>query len=351
MIEFVIKRFLYGILVIFGVVIVVFFIFHILPGDPVHMLAGKDANALTRKEIAKDLGLDLPLHQQLLMYLQDFSPISMHENTEANRKKYDYVIAIPIANNTLVVKRPYLRRSYQTGKRVDEILVENIVGTLWLAVASMGFATFFGVLLGIIAALNQNKFIDNFIVTTSVIGISAPSFIAAILISIAFGYYLHDWTGLEMRGPLWVTDVNGKTLALRNIILPALTLGLRPLSIIVQLTRSSMIEVLTQDYIRTAKAKGLNRYQIIAKHALKNAMNPVITAVSGWLATLMGGAFFIEYIFQWKGLGAVTIKAVEQLDFPVVMGSTLVVAIFFIIISIIVDILYAITDPRVRLKG
>jgi peptide/nickel transport system permease protein len=350
MIEFITKRFFYGILVIFGVVIVVFFIFHVLPGNPVNMLAGKDANALTRKEIAKDLGLDLPLSEQLLMYLQDFSPISIHENTPANQQKYDYILSFSIATKSFVLKRPYLRRSYQTGKRVDEILMENLVGTLWLAAASMTFATFFGVLLGIIAALNQNKFVDHLIVTTSVIGISAPSFIAAILISIAFGYYLHDWTGLEMRGPLWVIDENGRTLMLRNIILPAFTLGLRPLSIIVQLTRSSMIEVLTQDYIRTAKAKGLNRYQIIAKHALKNAMNPVITAVSGWLATLMGGAFFIEYIFQWKGLGAVTIKAVEQLDFPVVMGSTLVVAVFFILISIIVDILYAVTDPRVRLK-
>jgi ABC-type dipeptide/oligopeptide/nickel transport system permease component len=350
MLEFIVKRLLYGVLVIFGVVIAVFFIFHILPGDPVNMLAGKDANALTRKEIAKDLGLDLPLEQQLLMYLQDFSPISIHEDTPENNKKYDYVLHISIANKALVLKYPYLRRSYQTGKKVGEILVENLIGTIILALASMTFATVVGVLLGIIAALNQNKFIDNFIVTMSVVGISAPSFIAAILISMAFGYYLHDWTGLEMRGPLWVTDENGQILRLRNIILPAFTLGLRPLSIIVQLTRSSMLEVLTQDYIRTAKAKGLNRYQIIAKHALKNAMNPVITAVSGWLATLMGGAFFIEYIFQWKGLGAVTIKAVEQLDFPVVMGSTLVVAIFFILISIVVDILYAVTDPRVRLK-
>jgi ABC-type dipeptide/oligopeptide/nickel transport system permease component len=351
MIEFVIKRLLYGVLVIFGVVIVVFCIFHVLPGNPVDMLAGKDANALSRKEIAKDLGLDLPLSEQLLLYLQDFSPISIHKDTPANAQKYDYIASITIQQKVLVLKMPYLRRSYQTGKRVDEILIENLYGTLWLAGASMFFATILGVILGIIAALNQNKFIDHFLITASVIGISAPSFIAAILISIIFGYYLHDWTGLEMRGPLWVTTETGRVLALRNIILPAFTLGLRPLAIIVQLTRSSMIEVLAQDYIRTAKAKGLNRYQIIGKHAMKNAMNPVITAVSGWLATLVGGAFFIEYIFQWKGLGSVTIKAVEQLDFPVVMGATLVVAVFFILISIAVDILYAVIDPRVRLKS
>lgn len=351
MFEFIAKRLLYGIMVVFGVLIVVFFIFHILPGNPINMLAGRDTSAMTRKEMAKDLGLDLPLSEQLMYYLQDFSPISVHENTPTNAAKYDYLLSVGYANKVLVLKAPYLRRSYQTGKKVGDILVENLIGTLWLAAASMLFATLFGVLFGIIAALNQNKWIDHLLVTGSVIGISAPSFVAAILISICFGYYLHDYTGLEMRGPLWVINEQGKVLVMKNIILPAFTLGLRPLAIIVQLTRSSMIEVLAQDYIRTAKAKGLDRYQIIAKHALKNAMNPVITAVSGWLATLVGGAFFIEYIFQWKGLGYVTIKAVEQLDFPVVMGSTLIVAIFFIIISVAVDILYAVVDPRVRLKG
>ncbi len=351
MFQFIARRLLYGVMVIFGVLVVVFFIFHILPGDPINMLAGRDTSAMTRREMAKDLGLDLPLSEQLGQYLQDFSPIALHDNTIANEKKYSYLLSLGIGSKVLVLKAPYLRRSYQTGKRVDDILIENLIGTLWLAFASMLFATAFGVLFGIIAALNQNKWIDHLLVTASVIGISAPSFVAAILISLLFGYYLHDYTGLEMRGPLWVINEQGRELALKNIILPAFTLGLRPLAIIVQLTRSSMLEVLTQDYIRTAKAKGLNRYQIIAKHALKNAMNPVITAVSGWLATLVGGAFFIEYIFQWKGLGYITIKSVEQLDFPVVMGSTLIVAIFFILISIAVDILYAVVDPRVRLKG
>src|SRR5690606_4111971 len=128
------------------------------------------------------------------------------------------------------------------------------------------------------------------------------------------------------------------------------TLGLRPLSIIVQLTRSSMLDELGQDYIRTARAKGLGNKKIILKHALKNALNPVITAVSGWLASLMAGAFFVEYIFDWKGLGSITIAAVYQLDFPVVMGTTLFVGVVFIVVNIFVDILYAMVDPRVRLK-
>ena len=139
-------------------------------------------------------------------------------------------------------------------------------------------------------------------------------------------------------------------MALKNLILPAFTLGIRPLAIIVQLTRSSMLDVLSQDYIRTAKAKGLSYYKVITKHALKNAINPVITAVSGWFASLMAGAFFIEHIFNWKGLGSTTIKAVQTLDFPVVMGSTLFIGAIFVIVNIFVDLLYAMADPRVRLN-
>jgi peptide/nickel transport system permease protein len=183
-----------------------------------------------------------------------------------------------------------------------------------------------------------------------VLGISIPTFLSAILFSIIFGYYLSDITGLNLTGQLWETHpLRGRELHLENIILPAITLGIRPLSIIVQLTRSSMLDILSRDYIRTARAKGLGPVSVFLKHALKNALNPVITAVSGWLASLMAGAFFVEYIFDWKGLGFVTIKAVESLDFPVVMGSTLIIAIIFILINIFVDILYAMVDPRIRL--
>ena len=136
---------------------------------------------------------------------------------------------------------------------------------------------------------------------------------------------------------------------LRNLLLPAVALGIRPLAIITQLTRSSMLDVLGQDYIRTARAKGLSQMATVLHHALRNALNPVVTAVSGWLASLMAGAFFIEYIFNWKGLGTVTLRAVENLDFPVVMGATLFVAALFVVINIAVDVLYAVLDPRVKL--
>jgi peptide/nickel transport system permease protein len=228
--------------------------------------------------------------------------------------------------------------------------MENIGSTFILAFFAMLLATVLGIVAGVIAALNRNKWIDHVIISLSVFGMSIPTFLSAILFAIIFGYYLSDWTGLNLTGQLWVTHpILGKQLHLKNIILPAITLGIRPLSIIVQLTRSSMLDVMSKDYIRTAKAKGLNSLNIFMRHALKNAINPVITAVTGWLASLMAGAFFVEYIFDWKGLGFVTIKAVQSLDFPVVMGSTLLIAIIFIIINIFVDILYAAVDPRIRL--
>ncbi len=167
-----------------------------------------------------------------------------------------------------------------------------------------------------------------------------------------FGFYLSEYTGLNMTGYMWEPDVynGGRRLDLKNLILPAFTLGIRPLAIITQLTRSSMVEVMSQDYIRTGRAKGLGNMKLVLKHALKNALNPVVTAVSGWLASLMAGAFFVEYIFSWQGLGTRTIKAVEHLDLPVIMGVTLVVAMAFIVINIFVDLLYALLDPRVRLQ-
>jgi ABC-type dipeptide/oligopeptide/nickel transport system permease component len=139
-----------------------------------------------------------------------------------------------------------------------------------------------------------------------------------------------------------------RRLTLQNLILPAFTLGIRPLAIITQLTRSSMLDVLDQDFIRTAYAKGLSKRKVIWRHALRNALNPVITAVTGWFAELLAGAFFIEYIFGWRGIGKVTVDALEKLDFPVVMGSVLVTAAFFVLINMLSDVLYGLIDPRVQ---
>jgi peptide/nickel transport system permease protein len=167
-----------------------------------------------------------------------------------------------------------------------------------------------------------------------------------------FGFVLTDWTGLHISGS-WF-DVNGNTghrnISLQNLILPAITLGIRPMAIITQLTRSAMLDVLDQDYIRTAYAKGLSKRKVIWKHGLRNALNPVITAITGWFAELLAGAFFVEYIFGWQGIGKVTVDALEKLDYPVVMGSVLVAATFFILINILADVLYGVVDPRVKIQ-
>ncbi len=352
MTKFILKRILYGFGVIFGVLIVVFFIFNVLPGDPVEMMVGQRSDVATRDAIQKELGLDRPMSVQLGYYLNDFSPISVHENTQYNLEKYEYIKLCKIKKSVLVLKKPYLRRSFQTNKRVDEIIFDHMEGTFWLSISSMLFATFLGILFGIVSALKPNSSLDYSLSVLSILGISVPSFVAAILMSWVFAVILAEYTGLEVTGSLWETDSlgEGRHLAIKNLILPTITLGLRPLAIIVQLTRGSMMEVLSQDYIRTARAKGLRNYKIIIKHALKNALNPVITAVSGWLASLMAGAFFVEMIFNWKGLGLVTINAVMSLDFPVVMGCTIFVAFVFVVINILVDILYAVIDPRVKIK-
>lgn len=351
MLRFLLKRISYGILVLFGVVVVVFLLFHALPGDPVSLIAGQRSDISTRQAITKELGLDKPLSIQFLRYVNDLSFISIHEKLPQNHAKYGYEEIMDFGRFVVVFKWPYMRRSFQTNKKVTEIIIDNVDDTLWLAISAMAISSIFGVALGVIAALNQNTFLDHALISVSVLGISIPSFVSAILMAMVFGYYLSDYTGLNLTGQLWVNHpLRGRELQLHNLILPAITLGIRPLAIIVQLTRSAMLEVLSQDYIRTAYAKGLNRYHVVIKHALKNSMNPVITAVSGWLASLMAGAFFVEYIFDWKGLGFITIKAVQSLDFPVVMGVTLFVAAVFVLINIFVDLMYAVIDPRIRLS-
>jgi ABC-type dipeptide/oligopeptide/nickel transport system permease component len=347
---FLLSRLGHGLLILLGVVVVVFFLFNVLPGDPVAMLAGQRNDLATREALTAELGLDKPLGQQLLFYVNDISPLSLHPASAANAEKYRYHPIGQVGGRVLVWKSPYLRRSFQSNKPVTDILLDHLPGTLWLAGAAMLIATFFGVLFGVLAALKPHSWLDHTLIATSVLGISVPSFVAAILIAITFGFYWSDITGLSLTGQLYEMDAfAGPQLVWRNLLLPAVALGIRPLAIIAQLTRSSMIEVLSQDYIRTARAKGLSGYRVVVGHGLKNGLNPVITAVSGWLASLLAGAFFIEYIFNWKGIGAVTLHAVENLDFPVVMGATLFIAFLFILINMAVDVLYALIDPRVKI--
>jgi len=232
------------------------------------------------------------------------------------------------------------------------MLMEALPGTIILAFLAMFIATISGMALGILAAVKKDTWMDSAAIFTSVLGISAPSFFMSIVIAYVFGFVLNHYTGLQMTGSLFDTDpYNGRQWQLKNAILPALTLGIRPMAIIAQLTRGSMLDILNQDFIRTAYAKGLSQKQVIWRHALRNALNPVITAITGWFAELLAGAFFVEYIFGWKGIGKITVDALAKLDFPVVMGSVLVTSFFFIAVNALTDWLYRVVDPRLRLNG
>ncbi|MCO6496239.1 MAG: ABC transporter permease [Chitinophagaceae bacterium] len=348
MLQILIKRLLYGILVLAGVVIVVFLTFQAF-GDPARMVLGQSGDAKTIENIRKELYLDQPKWKQFVFYVNDISPVSFHTAEEIEQKQLKGFF---IGGKTkLAFKVPYLRRSYQTKKEVTAVLMEALPGTIMLAVAAMFIAVVLGIPLGILAAVKKNTWMDTSAVVTSVIGISAPSFYMAIVIAYVFGLVLHQYTGLPLTGSWFdIDETTGRRyLTLQNLVLPAVTLGIRPLAIITQLTRSSMLDVLNQDFIRTAYAKGLSKSRVIWQHALRNALNPVVTAITGWFAELLAGAFFVEYIFGYKGIGKITVDALENLDYPVVMGSVLLAASIFVLINILSDFLYALIDPRVKI--
>lgn len=345
--RYIASKLLYAVAVITGVVALVFVLFQGF-GDPARLVLGQTGDSATIQNIRKELYLDQPKWKQFAYYLNDISPVSVHNREEIRTKKLKGFFVG--GETTLAFKLPYLRTSYQTKRDVLSVLAEALPGTLLLAVAAMSFATVIGILLGILAAVKQNTWLDHSAIFTSILGISAPSFFMAILIAYWFAMVLGSYTGLNLTGSYFEYDeyTGERYLSLRNLILPAFTLGIRPLAIITQLTRSAMLEVLNQDYIRTAYAKGLSKTAVIFKHALPNALNPVLTAITGWFAELLAGAFFVEYIFGWKGIGKITVDALDQLDFPVVMGSVLVTASLFVIINMLADFLYAWVDPRIK---
>ena len=359
MVKFIVKRLFYGFLVLLGVITVVFLLFNVLPGDPARMMLGQRADQASIDAINKDLGRDKPITTQFLMYLNDLSVISVHAPNDKehylylNPDKYSsYQKLFPISSTkTIVLKYPYLRRSYITKRKVSDIIIETLPETTVLAFSSIAFGSFFGILLGIFSALKKNTWFDKSALIFAIFGMALPSFFIGLIIAWFFGFILRDFTGLNNVGSLFTTDDFGEEhLSLKNLILPTITLGLRPLAIIIQLTRSSLLDILSQDYIRTATAKGLTFYKVVFKHALKNALNPVITAISGWFAGLMAGAVFVEIIFNWKGIGYEVVDALNKNDLPVVMGATLVFAVIFVLINIAVDITYGILDPRIRVQ-
>jgi peptide/nickel transport system permease protein len=324
------------------------------------------------------------------------------------------VVLFERGSTALWLKLPYLGRSWLTERGVGAILREALPGTFLLAILAMTFALAMGIALGVWAALRKGSGLDRALLFVASIGMSGPSFFMAILIAWLFGYVWFasigvslwlilvpavvfslrrlkvsafgrmgafaiyalalaiggvlaflstQWmafpglvvnlpgTGLPMNGSLFEVDVwAGEQLALKHLMLPVLTLGIRPLAVIVQLTRNSVLEVMSQDFVRTARAKGLSERQVMVKHVLRNAMNPVITAASGWLASMLAGAVFVEFVFGYKGLGMEVFRSLEKNDLPVVMGAVMVIAAIFVVINTCVDVVYGWIDPRVRLS-
>jgi peptide/nickel transport system permease protein len=343
------------VLTLFGVVTVIFILFTILPGDPARMMLGQNETAQQIEIVKKKYGFDKPVGIQYLQYINDLSPLSFHSTKQSDysflsKGKYTALKLFMMGNTQVVLKLPYLRESFQkNGKKVSSVIAETLPNTVILAVTAICIAMVLGILLGILSVLFKDGWVDKTIQLVSTFGMSVPSFFSAILFAWLFGFVLHEYTGLSMTGSLYEVDDfgEGSYIQLKNLILPALVLGIRPLAVVTQLMRNSLLEVLSQDYIRTARAKGLSFYQVIKNHALKNALNPVITAISGWFASMLAGAVFVEYIFGWNGLGKEIVEALNTLDLPIIMGAVLVIASLFILINIFVDLIYGWLDPKV----
>lgn len=356
MLKYLLHKIAYGVLTLFGVVTIVFILFNWL-GDPARMMLDQNASQEQVEQVNHKYGFDKPFIKQYLYYINDLAPLSFHSTnttdyTALDKNKFDYLELTTLGETTLILKKAYLRESYyKQGKQVSEIIAETLPNTAILAVLAISIAIVLGIFLGIVSALYKDSFLDKFIAIVSTIGMSLPSFFAAILFAWFFGFLLHNYTGLNMTGSLYEVDDFGEGIFIqwKNLILPAFVLGIRPLAVIIQLMRNSLLEVLNKDYIRTARAKGLSKSQIIRKHALKNALNPVVTAISGWFASLLAGAVFVEFIFGWNGLGKEIVNALNQSDLPVIMGAVLVIATLFIIINILLDFVYAWLDPKIRL--
>lgn len=306
MTAYVVRKILYSILVLIGVIVVTFFIRP--PGDPARVLLGQRATDEAVTALREQLGLDQSLPVQIGRY---FSRLVQGD----------------------------LGTSITTRQPVVEIITDRFPATAILAVTSMALATFLGILAGVIAAWRPGKWTDSITMISSQAGIALPSFVVGLLFVLLFGVVL-EWfpnSGYVDRG-------------IEYLVLPMTTLAIRPLSIIARVTRASMLDVLGQDYIRTARAKGLSWVVVFLKHGLRNALNPIITTVSAWFAGLLAGTYFVEAVFNWPGIGLAAFSAIEKLDFPVIQGMVLLTAVIFVFVNTLVDLLYGIVDPKVRVQ-
>ncbi len=334
LLSFVVRRILSLIPTVFGISVLVFLMIHMVPGDPAEMMLGERAPKEALEQLRKQLGLNEPLYVQYGLFLSRLA-------------------------------RGDLGRALRTNEKITKEIAERFPATVELSIAAMIFAVTLGMLAGIISATKQYSVFDYSSMVLSLVGVSMPIFWLGLILMIVFSVHL-GWLPLSGRlsyniqletvTGLYIVDsiLTGNWPALKDavwhIILPAFTLSTIPMAIIARITRSSMLEVLRQDYIRTAKAKGLSPTMVHYKHALKNALIPVITVIGLQFGILLGGAILTETIFAWPGIGLWLLNAVYARDFNAVQGGTMLIATTFVTINMLVDILYAWVNPRIKVS-
>ena len=332
MIRFALQKIALAVLTLWGVATLVFLLFTLVPGDPAQMMLGKRDDPEALAAVRAKYGLDQPLSVQYVQYLGRISPVNF-------------------SGKGTLFKAPDFGESFQRkGQKVSALIGQTFPNTALLALTAIGFAAIVGGVLGAIVAYREGTKLDQILTTFSVLGMSLPSFFTAVLFAWIFAYLLGPWTGLNLTGSLYVVDdyTGERYLQLKNLILPALTLGIRPIGVVLQLTRNSVLRVAQQDFVRTARAKGLKEGQVFFRHILPVASNPIITTISGWFASLLAGAVFVEIIFGWNGMGKLLVEALNTRDLPITMGCVMAIAAIFVFLTTVVDVLYAVLDPRIR---
>lgn len=321
------------------------------PVDPATLSFGQQMSDKALELKQKELSLDKSVSKQIALYLNDLSPLSIYKNNSSTLQKFSSSTIYQGSEQSFVIKMPYFRESYQTGEKVWTTMTRVLPNTLILALSSILIASFIGILLGIIAALKKDTWLDGFIVSLSTLGYSVPSYVSAILLSLIFGFYLKAWTGLNMQGSLLtLNDLGDEVTQWKNLILPSIALGVRPVAVITQISRNAMLGVMSKPFVLTAKSKGLTTKQLVGKHVFKNMMNPVVTTISGWFAALLAGAFFVESIFNYNGMGLLTVNSLLNYDTPLLLGCIILVASIFIVLNLLIDVVYLFLDPKIRIS-
>lgn len=343
------KRSLLSLISILAVIMIIYFIIYKSNIDPTSLNLGQRNDSKTIENLKRQNYFDQNYFVQIIKYLSDISPIQFISINDFRLENYKFRTLAQFGQTLLIIKVPYLRRSIVNGELVGQLIIKAMLPTLLLAFSSILIAILAGIGLGILSVQFYNKWQDHFISSFCSLGFSIPSYISAIFFSIVFGFILFPLLGLPMQGSLYeLNDSGDSQLKLVNLILPSIALGIRPISVICQMTRSSILEVMQQNYIRTAKAKGLPSVRFIGQHLLKNAMNPIITTISSWFASLLTGSFFIEYVFNYRGLGDLLINAMNSFDVPLILGCCILITIVFSLINLITDTIYSLLDPRIK---